>query len=142
MSEFGTGTVYCLVLFANHFNNEGWQSVENHHWQIKGEQPKDAFWFNKIVPIWGSPERALAHDIEIWANGASDHLYELQIPEEEGELKEVLTTLMKKGLRMGHSFDCTMWEIKDLTEVRNLTLKAAMLIDQKLGVLSEKGDYE
>ncbi|GAI24302.1 unnamed protein product, partial [marine sediment metagenome] len=35
----------------------------------------------------GSVEKGLSHLIELWANGASDHLYEIEVPKHLAKTK-------------------------------------------------------
>ncbi|MFA5132892.1 MAG: hypothetical protein WC444_06225 [Candidatus Paceibacterota bacterium] len=145
-SEFGKGCAYCLVLFANHFDNDMWHKVVEYNWAIQGKEvSKDAqWWLDNIVPIYkGDKAKALSSQIVSWANGASDHLYDLQIPQDGSELSDVLTEIRETGLKMGHGFlEPVTWTPDDMFKLRELTFKAATLIDQKLGVEVEKGQWE
>lgn len=119
-SEFGKGCVYCLLLFASHFGNDQWNEIMTRK----------------------SNEQYLTRKIRAWANGASDHLFELEIPKGNEELEETLLELAEKGLRMGHSSTDTLWTTKDLLKLRELTYKAGMLIDEGLRIEVSRGEWE
>ena len=76
-SEFGKGLTYCIGLFLGH---EG--RIANY---------KD----NKVFRDWP----------EMWFNGASDHLYELDATQvSEGKLREEIEGWVEKILHWGHGF--------------------------------------
>ena len=83
-SEFGKGLTYCLGLFLAHERDE---------------------------MVWGTEgrkiEKLLKRDIaDLWFNGASDHLYELEIPDWLPlNIKRRLAKLQNKALHWGHGFD-------------------------------------
>lgn len=115
MSEFGKGLTYCLGLFLAH-----------------AERLKD----KKVKEILGESE-------DLWFNGASDHLYELQIPENlPADLSNRLAILRDKCLEWGHGYkeskatkqdrDWSIQETKDLLRE----------IDSFYGIKTEKGDWE
>jgi len=101
-SKFGKGLVICLAKFYQHFADESLRRIyfckqisdmpETDQEKVMSKNPPDnlnfgkdlnahySFWKNKIVPIWGSVEDALSTSITVWANGASDHLYEIETP--------------------------------------------------------------
>jgi len=110
-SEFGKGTVYCLGLFLAHAERE----IE-----FRAKMKDDPF---------------LA---EVWFNGASDHLYELIIPDNFPEdLKNRMYDFKDKCLRLGHGLrqEATNkdidWAIKEAKEI-------LFLIDRFYGVKSVK----
>lgn len=87
-------------------------------------------------------ERAESYSPDLWFNGASDHLYELQIPETlPVRLAGSLRTFRDKVLYWGHAFKDKATE-KDkawaLAEVRELLRK----VDEAYGVKTQKGEYE
>ena len=112
-SEFGKGFVYNLILFASHFDRE------KDHVLLK----KDAYM--------------------LWFNGASDHLYELEIPEqfENTELGRLAKKLQHKALELGHGFTKSATK-KDFKECVRLTKDIGLLIDKELGIKPIKGDWE
>ena len=78
-SEFGRGLCYCLALFLCHSEREYW-ATEDINKNVK-----------KII------DRA-----DMWFNGASDHLYDLQIPEDLPlSLKKRLAKLCGKAIHWG-----------------------------------------
>lgn len=83
-------------------------------------------------------------DARLWFSAASDHLYELQIPEHYPiEIKDKLKKLQETSLDFGHGFQqksiCTDKDMDNaLTEAKDLLIE----IDKINGVGAEKGDYE
>lgn len=119
-SEFGKGLVICLVKFAEHFMLFGRQMEEYKKAGISNE----------------------SSCIEVWANGASDHLYEIEIPPEwkNTEIGTKVSELKNLGLEMGHGFKCKHTK-KDVDKLFNLTQKIAILIDKKLGLEPDIGSW-
>ena len=115
-SEFGQGLCYNLGLFLAH---EG----KLHHLSAIGG------------PIMAST----------WFNGASDHLYDLQIPDNfPKELKEELKDFKDKVLDYGHGSGLMNDNVTDkdvlwaLQEAKNLLRK----IDEFHGIKTIKGEWE
>jgi hypothetical protein len=113
MSEFGKGLSYCLGLYLEH----AWM------WRSAGSRDE----------IKGG---AL-----LWANGASDHLYELEIPENlPMELQARLKAFREKNLNWGHGFkgsEPTIADMNDsISEAHNLLLE----IDKAYGIDAEQAD--
>jgi len=167
-SEFGKGLVVCLAKFMEHFSNDQMTQLSHRVFCLK--KPKDEqekilsgnppsnlnygrdvtedfiFFINKMVPIWGSVEATVSHDVSMWASGASDHLYEIKAPkgEEWKEVRKIIKELQDKGLDMGHGrglMGGKTYTIDDLNELRDLTKKALLLIDEKLGLKPDWGEY-
>jgi len=163
-SEFGRGLVYNLVLFANHFSNEQARKIQRIHFVMsKPKKERDKIlvptpdsshdygwnsemilWYKKLVPIFGSAKKALSHEIEMWANGATDHLYEIEVPKkfEDTNIAELVKILKEKGLKIGHGFADTIWKHEDFLELIELTKTIAIEIDKKIGVDVVKGRWE
>ena len=156
-SDFGRGFVYNLVLFAIHFSNESIVEVFAFDDFVRRKidtkeaiglygalGDRFAWWVENIVPIWGSYKKALSRRIESWASGASDHLYELEIPRKWKGTKigRLAKQLKGKGLRMGHGHEDVLWTINDVIELQELTKKIARLIDKELGVAVIKARWE
>lgn len=124
-SEFGTGCVYNLVLFAKHYERL----------TSDLERYKD-----KKEPYWS--EGKLIHQ---WFNGASDHLYDLCIPQgwEKKKVGKLLRELQSSALDIGHGKglleDYTTK--KEFDKIMRLVDEIAMLIDRELGVQSRKAEY-
>jgi hypothetical protein len=165
-SEFGKGTVYNLMLFAHHFGNDQARELSHIH-LVMSKHPKERalilselpdakhnygwnkdvkFWYDKIVPIYGSVENAFSERLKLWANGASDHLYELEIPAkyEKKELGMLLRKIKKLGLEMGHSFSVKKtYRYKDFVNLWDWSTKACQLIDKQIiKVPSVKATWE
>lgn len=119
-SEFGKGLTYCLALFLCHSEREYWSRDED----------------NEIKKIM---DRA-----DMWFNGASDHLYDLEIPDNLPlNLKKRLAKLCSKSIHWGHGFDMGDTPTKDdkkwaIQEAKDLI----RLIDKFHGIETIKGDWE
>jgi hypothetical protein len=117
-SEFGRGLVICLVKFAEHF-------MSYYH-------------------ILKSYERVeIRNAIQIWANGLSDHLYEIEVPDGKDwdEIRQRVTKLKKFGLEIGHGFTGEIYAKKDIQKLLDLTRDIALLIDKKIGLTPDIGKY-
>jgi len=86
-SEFGKGLVICLVKFAEHFMKL--EDCLRQYAEMREKHP-DLFTEQEAV--------------EMWANGASDHLYDIEVPEGKDwdEIRIKVDDLKSLGLQMGH----------------------------------------
>ena len=114
MSEYGTGFAYCLGLFMAHAERD------------RNSRAKDP-----------------SYDYERWFNGASDHVQDLNTPDNfPQELKERIDEFGNRVWAWGHNFD----EPRPTKESYEWSLSEAkdilMLIDKQLGVNVERGDWE
>ena len=128
-SEFGKGLVICLVKFAEHF-----MKLQNDLETYKKMHKQNPKLF------------AESHAINMWANGASDHLYEIEVPEgkEWDSIRKKVLGLQKTGLDMGHG--CGLMGTKkytkeDVFKLMDLTREIALDIDKKLGLKAEIGQW-
>lgn len=115
-SEFGKGFIYNLVLFAQHY----WFRMER-----DDDNYRDKYW--------------------MWFNGASDHLYELEIPKqwERKKLGKLAKKIQDTALDLGHGMDgrakCTE---KAKTQIFDDLQELCLLIDKELGVESIEADHK
>ena len=167
-SEFGKGLVVCLVKFYEHFGTEQLSKIyfnrnclrkskEDQEKIRSGNPPGNLdygrdrnegfdFWMSKMVPIHGSVESTLSSDVTLWANGASDHLYEIKTPKGNDwkEIRKIVKQLKEKGLNMGHGdglMGSKIYSLEDVDELRNLTEEALVIIDKKLGLKANWGKW-
>jgi len=166
-SEFGKGLVICLVKFTNHFSNDLAKTIRDlvmyqnanetkRKEMLQDEPPSHSnygkdfhdrirFYINKIMPIHNnSLEKLISYEIELWVNGATDHLYEIEVPEGKdwNKIRTKVKELQDKGLTMGHSFnDKKTYTIKDMEELQKLTIQIALLIDKKIGLKPDEGEW-
>lgn len=123
-SEFGKGLVVCLVKFYQHFSPEYLKEINTY---------KEA-----LSSYYGNEERALSRGITLWANGASDHLYEIEAPkgEEWEEVRQKVKELQDSGLEMGHGIRFNKKEViytlKDVEKLRDLAEEILMAVNNKL----------
>lgn len=132
-SEYGMGLVYNLVLFINHFDNKLFYQMREYHTN------PDAV---KLSRKFGTNSES--EGLSAWANGASDHLRDLQIPVKfKGtEIGNLLTKIQVTGLEMGDGYTGRVWTMNDYAQLREWTFEVARLLDKELGVKSIKADWE
>jgi hypothetical protein len=152
-SEFGKGLVVCLCKFSEHFMNrhmeqiwaiERWLRNPNRDNEITSDTPTIESFKRvelKVSKEFGHDEKyAFSHVIEMWAYGATDHLYNIQVPKKwEGtELAKKVTELQELGLSMGHSFS-RQSTFEDIRRLRKLVEEISLEIDKKIGI--KDGDW-
>jgi len=167
-SEFGKGLVVCLAKFYEHFGTETISRIYFHNQMMKLPKEKQdivisdnppsnlnygkavnseyKFWKTKIVPIWKSEEKALSNDIATWANGASDHLYEIEVPKVKkwDVIRKKVKWLQNYGLEMGHGaglMGTKQYTVDDITKLKKTTKKLFVLIDKILGLKPDIGQF-
>jgi hypothetical protein len=125
-SEFGKGLVICLVKFAEH----------RHRWLADKR-------INKEMSVKYPSSFSESEAVEMHFNGASDHLYEIEVPKEwEGlEIASKVKELQDFGLEMGHSFNKKLWTEADVEKAYGLCQEIALLIDKKIGLSPEIGEW-
>ena len=123
-SEFGKGLSYCLALFLCHSERTP---------MYQGELAKKMGY---------SEEEALKKDAAMWFYAATDHLYDLQIPDNlPDSLKKRLGKLSKvcfaNRLRMDNEVDpkLKVWAIQEAKDL-------IRLIDKFHGIKTAKGSWE
>ena len=125
-SEFGKGLVICLVKFAEHRGR--WLEQKRLYEETMLKHPT------------GFSESST---VEMHFNGASDHLYEIEVPNEwkgteiDGKVKE----LQGFGLEMGHKFIDNSWTDADVENAYGMCQEIALLIDIKLGLDAQIGQW-
>lgn len=128
-SEFGRGLVICLVKFAEH-NAKLNQMIESYQKMSKSGVPGGMF--------------DESHAITLWANGATDHLYEIECPDVWPEVKAKVDELKSKGLDIGHGaglMSDKKYTREDAYELFDLTQEIAIMIDKKMGLTPEIGQW-
>ena len=76
-------------------------------------------------------------------NGASDHLYEIEIPEgwERKKVGKKIKELQDFGLMIGHSFTERQHSEEDVNFAYDLCNEIAVLIDKELGLKPDTGQW-
>ena len=150
-SEFGKGLVVNLVKCAEHldFGNRHLRRVFAVDRWIKGgmkdeltSDSVDIEHFKRVeLKVRGEPKRALSDVIELWANGATDHLYDMKVPPswKNKYVARQIRKLRDFGLTMGHGFTDTVWTVDDITKLRTLVRKISLKVDKELGI--KDGDW-
>ena len=138
-SKFGKGLVICLVKFAEHFEKKGGYVGFNQ--LLMGALNEDPKMCDKVYD--SDKEKFLSSRIEMWANGASVHLYEIEVPEGKdwNRIRAKVKKLQDKGLEIGHGFTDQTWTKEDFFELRYLTREIALMIDRKLGLKPQLGEW-
>jgi len=125
-SEFGKGLVICLVKFAEH--------------RYRCREQKESY--ERMVKR--SPELYNMSDaVKMHFNGASDHLYEIEVPDrwKGTELGKKVVELQDLGLEVGHGFKEKKWTEDDVNKAYGLCQEIAVLIDKELGLEPQIGQW-
>jgi hypothetical protein len=130
-AEFGKGLVICLVKFAEH-------AMYISHFLKMNEQMSEK---DKENPSYWNEGQA----VSMWANGATDHLYEIEVPKgkEWDSIRRKVKRLQNKGLDMGHGSGVfsDKFTKKDADDLVRLTIEIAMMIDRKIGLKPDSGSF-
>lgn len=117
-SEFGQGLCYCLALFLCHSERD---------YLITG---KDI-------------EKGIINKPYLWFYGASDHLYDLQIPQDfPDSIKKRLSNFQNKVLHWRMPMDRKTPTKKDKKWAIQEAKDLIRLIDKHFGIEVEKGEWE
>lgn len=149
-SEFGKGLIVNLVKFGKHFDTRIYRDLEMINYRI--EHPDD---FNPDEPAystwdfsienWGNEQKYLSSQIALWANGASDHLYEIETIENPDhrwrEINRKITELKEEGLTMGHGFTEQIYTMDDIIKLWDLLKQISIRIDKLLGLKPDWGKW-
>jgi hypothetical protein len=120
MSEFGTGYAYCLGLFLAH----EWRFME----------------MERDTKQEGS---ASLRDASLWFYGASDHLFDLQIPASlPDEKRDEIAAFRDKCLAFRLCMDGQECSWSDARAACNQAKDLLREWDEFNGILSEKGDWQ
>ena len=127
-SEFGKGLVICLVKFAEH----RWRWLETKKMYEDIER-------KALFGVLDSESRA----VEMHFNGASDHLYEIEVPKgwKRKKLGRKVKELQAFGLKMGHGFTQQEWTEADVEKAYTMCQEVALLIDKELGLEPQIGQW-
>lgn len=125
-SEFGKGLVICLVKFAEH----RWRWLEQKRLYKELEQ--------KYPDSFSESNAVKSH-----FNGASDHLYEIEVPKdwENTKIGKTVKRLQSYGLEIGHGFTQKRWAEEDVNKAYTMCQEIALLIDKGLGLKPDRGQW-
>jgi len=125
-SEFGKGLVICLVKFAEH--RWRWYEQKEFYEKMRKKHP-DSF---------NESDAVIMH-----FNGASDHLYDIEVPErwKESKLGRKVKELQDFGLEIGHGFTGKNWTEGAVTKAYTMCQEIALLIDKELGLEPQIGQW-
>jgi hypothetical protein len=116
--DFGKGLVICLVKFAEHLLS-----------------------YNR----WVETNKAIGADdaAEMYFNGASDHLYEIEVPKawKGTEIAKKVKELQDLGLEVGHGFTDKKYSSVEVKRAQKLTHEIALLIDASIGLMPQEGQW-
>jgi hypothetical protein len=158
-SEYGKGLTICLAKFSAHFMQESLHKLSilqkyidsdaKTRKEMISERPPGhvnfgkeimnwlRFEINDLMPIWGTPEKLLSHEISMWINGASDHLYDIEVPEGKDwkEIREKVKKLQNDAFAIRGNFkEKNIYTLKDIDALQLLTMEICVLIDKKIGL--------
>jgi len=138
-SEFGKGLVICLVKFAEHFGR--WPEFKETYKQLR-EKNKLEIALQKLQNQPGMFSESEV--VKIFFNGASDHLYEIEVPKEWKNTKigKKVSELKNLCLDIGHDFyHNEKYSEADVFKAYDLCREIALLIDKKIGLDPELGKW-
>ena len=141
-SEFGKGLAVCLLHFANHWDNDMWQRVMRlEASRQEGTIPEDE---SSMISIYGTIEAAISSQITLWANGATDHLYEMEAPTspEWSSVAHKVKVLKEIGIEMGLGFTNQQYTVEDTRDLFRLGKEIALEIDKLIGLEPDEGRYQ
>lgn len=159
-SDFGEGILIPLVYFTKHLDNDQARRIKSVSFWFKLGKPPVASLAGKYDRSLGeavqyfkavhhtsssSDDEKLSRMIEMCMNGASDHLYGLQIPGSfPQDLKDKMTDLRDTALQMGHGHTQRIWASEEFDRLWDLTKEIALQIDrQVLGIEdADEGQYD
>jgi hypothetical protein len=166
-SEFGKGLVICLVKFAEHFENPMIKRYHNSRYfydKLGGDKAKlqhysrdlrnDVDYFERYEMAVmrkchteytedQAIQTGLSNMLEWWANGATDHLYEIEVPEawKRRKLGKKVKELQDLGLEIGHGFTGKTWESGHWKKMFQLTREIYLLVDKEIGLEPDEGRF-
>ena len=123
-SEFGRGLLVCLAKFHQHFSPEYFEIINTYKKALSSYR--------------GDEGGALSRGITLWANGASDHLYDIEAPggKEWEEVRQKVKELQDSGLEMGHGIASytknIIYTLEDVERLRELTEEILTAVNNKL----------
>lgn len=145
MSEFGSGIVVPLVKFGEHMQDRHAQALELAlDWQEMSPIEREKVivqggdqWSNIInILSYQDIDDVISMYVMIWAQGASDHLVDVDLKIAPDSLLTLRKTLLGLRWETHLNFDREDWQ-----NIRQLYKEAAMDIDEKLiGTDSDWGD--
>ena len=130
-SEFGKGFLYPLMLFAEH----------------KGGLKHQIELYVQLCESTGKPDLFTEGSaILLWFNGASDHLYDLEIPIQfkDTEIGNRIEAIVEYAFERGHGslMGTETTTLKDVIAMFDELHEIMMLIDKSMGITPIKGVYE
>ncbi len=164
-SEFGRGLVVCLTKFYQHFGDDSLRDAyfcarilklsEEDKNKVMSDSPPShlnygrnlnnafKFFYTKEVSIWKGVEEAMSHKVTLWANGASDHLYDIKVPKGEKwkGVRSAVKRLKNTGLEMGHGMETRIYTLQDVSVMEKLTKDVIIAVDAIIGLKPDWGEW-
>jgi len=142
-SEFGKGLIVCLLHFANHWGNDQWETIRD----LKGARTNKRGIPNReegSLKIYGSLEKLISARITSWANAATDHLYEIEVPKEKkwDSIRQKVAELRDYGLEIGHGFTDQQYTFDEAGKLFDLSREIAFEIDKLIGLKPDLGQWQ
>jgi hypothetical protein len=142
-SEFGKGLVVCLLHFANHWSNDQMQGIWELERARRDKKPVPQKWVSSLN-IYGNIEDLISSKITTWANGATDHLYEMEVPKGTrwSSVAHKVELLKNEGLEMGHGFTGRKYTADDMDSIIKRSKDIAFEIDKLIGLDPDLGEWQ
>ncbi len=146
-SEFGRGVVVCLAKFSEHLFNRQAVTVMNeirfsemsgddkyveeseartHPRGDAAQRIAGRMYSGMLGHLTGNP---VSEALEMWANGASDHFYDL----DRDRAPQPLCELADLTLEMGHGFTGKTWTPEHWMRIHDLWRESCLSLDRTLG---------
>ena len=79
-----------------------------------------------------------------WANGATDHLYEIETPNGKkwDPIRQKVVELRDYGLEIGHGFTSKQYTFEDTEKLFDLSNEIAFEIDKLIGLDPDLGKWQ
>jgi hypothetical protein len=146
-SEFGSGLVTCLGKFSEHLSNNAAERCHAIAWAAaRTPAERERIYAEAAQLPLGDTARRLSlactrttysDALEMWANGASDHFYDLRRSVAPAPLKQ----LADLTLRVGHGFTGESWTPETWNEIWQLWKRSCLAVDRRLGLTPEWGRW-
>jgi hypothetical protein len=149
-SDYGRGLIVNLIKFAEHLEDDRAQKIRNiwfWHNKLKEDDDdlkhydihlqRDVELFKKIeLVVHKNFKKAFSSVVHMWIYGASDHLYDIEVPSRIGtKLGKKIILLRHFGLELGHGkglMGNRLCTIKDYERIVKMVKEIALLIDKDI----------
>jgi len=137
-SEFGRGFIQQLLYFVEHFGRADVQEIYSLHRHQQGEISLEVLERScpgvvTTLQVYKDIGEALSSKISLFLNGASDHLYDLVIPESlPKDIQEKAKELRELAVDLGHGrglMDKSVCTMENFQKIQRLSFDVARMVD-------------